>query len=239
MNNFIRKGKYLLHSYDWYAYILVGFNTMCGHCIISVGRYALDYKLVKPQSPETKVNIQCPCGLVKVFVEYSNGKSGRVRFHSVPAFVYAEDLELQLENYGRIRYDIAFGGVYYAIATASQFELNLKHSPTSSLSAAGVALAQAVRRAVKIEHHEAPDLGYLAGVILVDDNELNPENVSANICITHDGQVSHKLYGIIFIGFGSLNIRSISFYSLVALFANKTTVRFFYYEHSRDHKLYS
>ena len=163
---------------------------MCGHCIISIGRYSLDYKLVKPQAPETKVNIQCPCGVVKVFVEYSNGKSGRVRFHSVPAFVYAQDLEVHLESYGRIRYDIAFGGAYYAIATASQFELDLKQSPSSLLSAAGVSLSQAVKRAVKIEHPEAPDLGHLAGTILVDDNDHNPENVSANVCVFRDGQVS-------------------------------------------------
>ena len=176
-----------------YTYNPIGYSPMCGHCIISVGRYALDYKLVKPQAPETKINIQCPCGLVKVFVEYSNGKSGRVRFHSVPAFVYAQDLEVHLEDYGRIRYDIAFGGLYYAIVTASQFDLDLKSSPTSSLSAAGISLAQAVMRTVKIEHPEAPEIGFLAGAILVDDNDHNPENVSANFCVLKDGQVSSNI----------------------------------------------
>ena len=39
--------------------------------------------------PETEVNVQCPCGLVRVFVEYSNNVTGRVRFHSVPAFAFA------------------------------------------------------------------------------------------------------------------------------------------------------
>lgn len=67
-----------------------GYSTMCGHAVVALGRLAIDYGLVKePRSPETQVNIHCPCGLVKAFVEYSAGKTGGVRFHSVPAFVFA------------------------------------------------------------------------------------------------------------------------------------------------------
>ena len=67
-----------------------GYSTMCGHAVIALGRFAVDYKLVKePQSPETQVNVHCPCGLVKAFVEYSGGKTGGVRFFSVPAFAFA------------------------------------------------------------------------------------------------------------------------------------------------------
>lgn len=67
-----------------------GYSTMCGHAVIALGRFAVDYKLVKePKSPETQVNIHCPCGLVKAFVEYSGGKTGGVRFLSVPAFAFA------------------------------------------------------------------------------------------------------------------------------------------------------
>lgn len=67
-----------------------GYSTMCGHAVIALGRYAVDYALVKtPSARETQVNIHCPCGLVKAFVEYSYGKTGAVRFHSVPAFAFA------------------------------------------------------------------------------------------------------------------------------------------------------
>ena len=68
-----------------------GYSTMCGHAVIALGRYAVDKGLIgrAPTAPETQVNIQCPCGLVKTFVEYNNGKTGAVRFHSVPAFAFA------------------------------------------------------------------------------------------------------------------------------------------------------
>ena len=68
-----------------------GYSTMCGHAVIALGRFAVDYGYVKPQEPETEVAVQCPCGLVKAFVEYNSKqkKTGRVRFHSVPAFAFS------------------------------------------------------------------------------------------------------------------------------------------------------
>jgi len=50
-------------------------------------RYFIDNKIAKYEEPEAQVNIQCPCGLVQAYVQCKNGKTGSVRFHSVPAFV--------------------------------------------------------------------------------------------------------------------------------------------------------
>ena len=69
---------------------------MCGHCTIALGKYAVDHGIVKGVSPETTVKIQCPCGLVTAHVEYQDGKSGTVRFESVPCFSFAADLIVNL-----------------------------------------------------------------------------------------------------------------------------------------------
>ncbi len=71
---------------------------MCGHGVIALGRYAIDYKLVRPVSPETQVKIQCPCGLVTAHVEYDaeTGKTGQTRFESVPAFAFSVDQTIQV-----------------------------------------------------------------------------------------------------------------------------------------------
>lgn len=66
---------------------------MCGHAVLALGRFALDFGLVPAPSAgarEARVNIHCPCGLVAAFVECEGGRSrGPVRFHSVPAFALA------------------------------------------------------------------------------------------------------------------------------------------------------
>ena len=67
-------------------------GTMCGHVTMAIARYALDHGWIpdnQRKEPETQVNIEAPCGLVRTFVEYNGIRAGRVRFHSVPAFAFA------------------------------------------------------------------------------------------------------------------------------------------------------
>ena len=70
-----------------------GYSSMCGHAVLALGRFALDYGHVS--APPTGARealgfIHCPCGLVTAFVECEGGRSrGPVRFHSVPAFALA------------------------------------------------------------------------------------------------------------------------------------------------------
>ncbi len=84
-------------------HLLLGYSTMCGHAVLSLGRYAIDYKLVKPVSPETRVNIQCPCGPVVAYVKYDSGtgQTGSVRFESVPSFAFAVDKTIKVGKWWR------------------------------------------------------------------------------------------------------------------------------------------
>ena len=69
-----------------------GYNFMCGHATIGLARYTVDSGLVERKSPETQLNIQLPCGLLKTYVKYNEETktTGSTRFISVPAFLYAK-----------------------------------------------------------------------------------------------------------------------------------------------------
>ena len=86
-----------------------GYSTMCGHAIIALGRYAVDYGIVPKVEPVTTVHIECPCGMVVASVEVREGKSGGVSFESVPAFLFASDQTIDLPSYGTIKFDVAYG----------------------------------------------------------------------------------------------------------------------------------
>lgn len=75
-----------------------GYSAMCGHAVMALGRFALDYGLVpEPSRPETAVRLRCPCGPVTAFVPWDGRRSGNpVRFHSVPAFAAATGGDLGL-----------------------------------------------------------------------------------------------------------------------------------------------
>ncbi|XP_061900505.1 trans-L-3-hydroxyproline dehydratase isoform X3 [Entelurus aequoreus] len=173
-----------------------GYSTMCGHAVIALGRFAVDYGLVKePRSPETAVNIHCPCGLVKAFVEYSEGKTGAVRFLSVPAFAFATDLTVAVKGFGDVMVDIGYGGAYYAFVDARRFGLDVSKSRTRDLVDAATAVTTAVKAQVKLHHPVSDDLAFLYGTILTDGKDEYSQEATCNICVFADAQVDRSPTG--------------------------------------------
>ncbi|XP_071483978.1 trans-L-3-hydroxyproline dehydratase-like [Diadema antillarum] len=174
-----------------------GFGTMCGAGNIVLGRYALEYGIVKAVAPETQVNIQWPCGLVKTFVEYDGQtkRSGRTRFLSVPAFAFKTDIEVDVPGYGAVTVDIGFGGQYYAYVSADQLGLDVCKSPMPDIQSAAVAVAKAVGSAVNVTHPTDPDLAFLYGTIVTDGKDEWSTEPSANLCVAAGGQFARSPCG--------------------------------------------
>ncbi|XP_066130288.1 trans-3-hydroxy-L-proline dehydratase isoform X2 [Saccopteryx bilineata] len=129
-----------------------GYSSMCGHAVLALGRFALDFGLV-PAPPagsrEARVNIHCPCGLVAAFVECEGGLSrGPVRFHSVPAFALATDLLVDVPGHGKVAVDIAYGGAFYAFLSAEKLGLDVCSAKTRDLVDAASTVTEAVKAQV-------------------------------------------------------------------------------------------
>ncbi|XP_050416957.2 trans-L-3-hydroxyproline dehydratase [Patella vulgata] len=173
-----------------------GYITMCGHVVISLARYAVDHGLVKNiTSPETKVNIQCPCGLVTAYVAFDGKKAGAVRFISVPAFVYRTDIEVDVPRFGKLKVDISYGGAFYAFISADKVGLDLKSSKIRDIADAADEVSAAIKRQVKIEMAGNKDLSYLSGTILTDGNDSINGRTSSHVCVFGDRQVDRSPCG--------------------------------------------
>lgn len=172
-----------------------GYSTMCGHAVIALGRYALDYGLVVKETEETAVNIQCPCGLVKAVVQTHDGITGAVRFESVPAFAYKLGQYVTTREYGPVELDIGYGGAFYAVLDAASLGLDVKRSATRDLAAAATIISAAVKEQVKVTHPEEAELGFLYGTILTDGRFGNEGGPSANICVFADEQIDRSPTG--------------------------------------------
>jgi trans-L-3-hydroxyproline dehydratase len=171
-----------------------GYSTMCGHATIALGRYAVDQGLVAKVEPVTQVGIECPCGLVRAYVEVDAGRAGRVSFHSVPAFLLAGQVPVLVPGFGPVLTDISYGGAFYAIAPASAFGLEVG-SRTRDLVDAAKTLTAAVNAQCSIQHPVEPDLGFLYGSILTDGRERPEQGPSANICVFADAEVDRSPTG--------------------------------------------
>lgn len=172
-----------------------GYSTMCGHAIMALGRYALDYGLIVKEDGETPVNIQCPCGLVRAYVATENGVTGAVRFESVPAFAYKLSQFVETRDYGPVELDIGYGGAFYAILDAATLGLDVRTARTRDLVMAATHISDVVKAQIPTPHPEEEDLGYLYGTILTDGNTGRSGTPSANICVFADEQVDRSPTG--------------------------------------------
>lgn len=173
-----------------------GYSTMCGHAVIALGRWAVDSGLVKAQLPETPVAIQCPCGLVRARVAVDErGRTGAVRFESVPAFAFALDRVVEVPGRGPVTVDIGYGGAFYAVLPASQLGLELRGSPLRELVDAAAALTEATQEQVALHHPDDPDLAFLYGTILTDGADEWSESPTANVCVFAEREVDRSPTG--------------------------------------------
>ncbi len=160
-----------------------GYSTMCGHAVLALGRWAVDRGMVPLRAPETAITIQCPCGPVRTRVAVENGKAGRVRFESVPAFAFALDAQVEVPGVGTVALDVGYGGAFYAILPAASFGLDVRRSRTRDLVDAAAAVTEAAKAQVRLTHPDDADLAFLYGTILTDGRDAYEEAPTANVCV--------------------------------------------------------
>ncbi|MDZ7603762.1 MAG: proline racemase family protein [Hoeflea sp.] len=172
-----------------------GYSTMCGHAIIALGRYAVDQGLVPPGTDVTVVNIECPCGMVRAEVTMRDGRPAEVSFESVPSFLFARDQVLTVGTWGKVSFDIAYGGAFYALADARQFGLKFGRDPVAGFVEAADRLTKAAQAAIPLSHPDAEDLAFLYGTILTDGRDTFSDQPTRNVCVFADRQVDRSPTG--------------------------------------------
>lgn len=127
-----------------------GSNTICTVTVL------LETGILPMVEPVTELTLEAPAGLIRVRADCRNGKVTRVTFRNVPSFALHLDAEIEVEGHGPTRVDVAWGGMFYVIADASQFGLDL----TPENGAEMVRLCEALRRAARdqlpVTHPENP-----------------------------------------------------------------------------------
>jgi proline racemase len=171
-----------------------GYSSMCGHGIIAVTKVVLETGLVNLDRNKVSVNIDTPAGRVTAFPHWNNDQVAAVSFLNVPAYVYALDQVINLPELGEIKYDIAFGGAYYAFVNADSVRVRLDQSGFRRLIELGSLIKEKVMAQQKITHPFEEDLGFLYGVIFVGE-AYEKENHSRNVCIFADGEVDRSPTG--------------------------------------------
>ncbi len=137
-----------------------GCLPMCGHGTIGTITIAIEEGLITPKIPGI-VRMEAPAGLVLIEYKTEGAKVTSVKLKNVPAYLAAENLEVNCPGLGMLTLDVAYGGNFYAIVDPQKNFSGLEAYTASQL----IAFSQALR--VEINKHHT---------------FVHPENPTINTC---------------------------------------------------------
>ncbi len=171
-----------------------GYSTMCGHGVIGLVTVVLENGILPAVEPETIVRLETPSGLVTARATVQGKRVRSVAFQNVPSFVAALDQVVEVPGMGSIRYDLAFGGAYYAFCRAEEAGVALHPAAARRLIDIGMAIKKAVSASRSVVHPLEPELSFLYGTIFVGHPQT-PGADSRHVCVFADGALDRSPTG--------------------------------------------
>ena len=170
------------------------YPAMSGSNTICVATVLLETGMVEMQEPETVLQLEAPAGVVEVRAACRDGKCESVELTNVPCFAATLDARLEVAGIGTIGVDVAFGGMWYAIADAAELGFALEPGEARELSDTGELIRLAAREQLQCVH---PENEQIAGVSIVQIAEpwQGLGEVSKNAVVVAPGRLDRSATG--------------------------------------------
>ncbi|WP_194834438.1 proline racemase family protein [Nocardia sp. XZ_19_369] len=121
-----------------------GLLPMCGHGTIGVATALVEAGMVPVTEPVTEIRLDTPAGRVVASVAVSGGHADSVTLRNVPAYCDSLDNEVEVPGLGRVRYDMAYGGNFYAITDLGKLGLPFDREHKDRILDAGLRIMAAI-----------------------------------------------------------------------------------------------
>lgn len=139
---------------------MIEYPVMSGGNTISVVTVLLEMGQLPMKEPVTELVLEAPAGLIRVRAECRNGKVISVTFRNVPAFAAHLDAQIEVPHLGKVRVDVGWGGMFYAIADVRQFPgLELIPEHGREITRISSMIRQAAIEQLPVEHPDYPGVG--------------------------------------------------------------------------------
>jgi trans-L-3-hydroxyproline dehydratase len=135
-----------------------GSNTICTVTVL------LETGMLPMAEPETVVRLEAPGGVVEARARCRDGRCESVELTNVPSFAERLDAPLEVPGLGTVTVDVAYGGMWYAIADAAALGFAIEPGEARELAVAGERIRAAAREQLPCAHPENPAI---AGVSIV------------------------------------------------------------------------
>lgn len=140
------------------------YPAMSGSNTICVATVLLETGMVEMREPVTTFRLEAPGGPIDITAGCRAGKVEWVELENVACFADRLDAPLEVAGLRTLKIDLAYGGMWYAIADAHALGFALEPSEARELSRVGELIRAAAREQLPVVHPENPDI---AGVSIV------------------------------------------------------------------------
>ena len=135
---------------------------MSGSNSICVSTVLLDSGIIPMQEPVTEMTLEAPGGLVRVRADCKNGKAERIVVENVPCFADQLDATLEVEGFGTLNVDTAYGGDSFVIVDAAALGFGITEDEAHDIASLGVKLTNAANDTLGFSHPQIPDWKHIS-----------------------------------------------------------------------------
>lgn len=145
------------------AHAMSGSNAMCAATAL------LETGMMAMMEPISVITFDTAAGLVRATATCEAGKVVKVMLDMPPSFVARQDAVIDTAEWGAVRYDLCFGGVFYALIDVDQIGLTIAPENARQLAVIGVELRNRIAAIELAPHPTTPVLSGLAYVMFRSD----------------------------------------------------------------------
>jgi len=170
------------------------YPAMSGSNTICVATVLLETGMVEMVEPLTSLRLEAPGGPIDITAGCRAGKVEWVELENVPSFADRLDAPLEVAGIGSLNVDVAYGGMFYAIADAEALGFSLEPSEARDLSLVGERIRVAAREQLPVVHPTNPEI---AGISIVQIAEpwQGIGRVSKNAVVVAPGRLDRSATG--------------------------------------------
>src|SRR5436190_20219275 len=157
-----------------------GTNTIC---VVTV---LLETGMLPMTEPTTELTLEAPAGLIGIRAECADGKVTGVTFRNVPSFATHLDAPVEVPHLGTVAVDVAYGGMFYVIASAEAFGLRLTPDEGADIVRITEMIKAAAADQLPVVHPEQPGF---AGITIgqLSGSAHDPTNSMRNVVTVSTG----------------------------------------------------
>ncbi len=135
---------------------------MSGSNSICVSTVLLETGIIPMEEPETRLTLEAPGGLIKAIASCKDGKVQQMTIHNVPSFVDKLSVPLEVEGFGTLMVDTAYGGDSFVLVEAKDLGFSVTPDEARDIAKAGIKITNAASKQLGFDHPENPDWKHIS-----------------------------------------------------------------------------